>query len=77
MDIAAGLGRQLGIVCFHPAYVTPDEAWLARHRFGHMHSARKLRGYVELHDAELAARTSDAELAWAGAYQRRSPHAAM
>ena len=50
-------------------------AWLARHRFGHMYSARRLRGYVERHDAALAARSSDEDLTWAGSYQRRSPHA--
>ena len=71
----ARLGRTLGIVCFHPAYETPSEAWLAKHRFGHMHAPSKLRRYVEEHDAELAARSTDEELLWAGSYQRRSPHA--
>jgi hypothetical protein len=75
--LAAGLGREIGIVCFHPEYVTPSTEWLARHRFGHMYSPQKLRTYVEEHDSELAARTSDAELLWAGSYQRRSPHAAI
>lgn len=73
--LSADLGRQLGIVCFHPEYVTPDEQWLARHRFGHMHSVARLRSYVEQHDQALSERTSDAELLWAGSYQRRSPHA--
>ena len=62
-------------MCFHPHYSTPDEAWLARHRFGHMYSPRKLREYVALHDDELAASVTDEELLWAGSYQRRSPHA--
>ena len=73
--LAARLGRTLGIVCFHPAYSTPDAAWLARHRFGHMYAPATLRRYVEEHDAELAAASSDDDLRWAGSYQRRSPHA--
>ena len=73
--LASGLGRDLGIVCFHPAYDTPSEEWLARHRFGHMHSTRRLRGYVEMHDPELGSSTDDGSISWAGAYQRRSPHA--
>ena len=73
--LAAGLGRELGIVCFHPSYVTPDEEWLVKHRFGHMHAARKLRGYVKQHEPELAESLSDEQLSWAGAYQRRSPNA--
>ena len=73
--LASGRGRDLGIVCFHPEYVTPSEEWLARHRFGHMHSTSRLRGYVEQHDQQLSEATDDESLAWAGAYQRRSPHA--
>ena len=44
--LAAGLGRELGIVCFHPHYETPDERWLARHRFGHMHVRERGRSNV-------------------------------
>ena len=58
--LAAGLGRTLGIVCFHPQYETPSDAWLARHRFGHMHSPSKLRRYLREHDAVLAASTARA-----------------
>ena len=73
--LSAGLGRELGIVCFHPEYSTPDDEWLVRHRFGHMHAVTKLRAWAEQQkDAELA-NASDDELAWAGSYQRRSPHA--
>ena len=53
--LSAGLGRVLGVVCFHPQYATPDEEWLARHRFGHMHPTAKLRRYAEEHDAEFSA----------------------
>ena len=75
--LSARLGRELGIVCFHPSYVTPNEQWLARHRFGHMHAPAKLRRYVGEHDPELAATITDDELLWAGSYQRRSPHASI
>ena len=75
--LAAGLGRELGIVCFHPEYVTPNEEWLARHRFGHVHSTARLRSYLEIHDLDLAASSSDDEILWAGSYQRRSPHATI
>jgi len=75
--LSARLGRELGIVCFHPRYITPDEQWLSRHRFGHMHSPAKLRAYVVEHDTELADRVTDEELLWAGSYQRRSPHASI
>ena len=73
--LASRRARDLGIVCFHPKYVTPSEEWLARHRFGHMHSTARLRGYVDEQDAPLSAATDDEALAWASAYQRRSPHA--
>lgn len=51
---------EAGIVCFHPQYETPSDAWLARHRFGHMHSPSKLRRYLHEHDAALAASTTRA-----------------
>ena len=73
--LSAGLGRTLGIVCFHPEYSTPDAAYLARHRFGHMHSTDRLRRWLDEADPSLSARTDDGLLHWAGSYQRRSPHA--
>ena len=73
--LAAGLGRTLGVVCFHPEYATPPPSFLARQRFGHMYGVPTLRKYLELHEPELAAATTDDDLAWAGAYQRRAPHA--
>jgi len=45
--LASGLGRKLGVVCFHPAYDTPSPAFLRRNRFGHMHGPSKLRGWVD------------------------------
>ena len=73
--LAAGLGRTLGVVCFHPRYVTPDAAFLARRRFGHMHGLRTLRRWLDEREPQLSRRTDDEELAWAGAYMRRAPHA--
>ena len=73
--LSAGLGRTLGIVCFHPDYSTPDAAYLARHRFGHMHSTERLRRWLAEADPPLSDRTDDSLLHWAGSYQRRSPHA--
>ena len=70
---AARLDRALGVVCFHPQYSTPEGAW----RFGHLHPTSRLREYLDEHDPRLAAATSDDELAWAGSYQRRSPHATI
>jgi hypothetical protein len=75
--LAAGLGRSLGIVCFHPDYVTPSDEWLARHRFGHMHPTGRLRQYVDVHDADLSACSDDDALLWAASYQRRTPHAVI
>lgn len=73
--LAAGLGRTLGVVCFHPRYATPPPSFLARQRFGHMHGGPTLRRYLQEHEPALSAGTTDDELAWAGAYMRRSPHA--
>ena len=73
--LTSGLGRELGIVCFHPEYMTPDDGWLARHRFGHMHPSSRLRRYVDEHDALLSRSLSNDALQWAASYQRRSPHA--
>lgn len=73
--LSAGLGRTLGVVCFHPEYATPPPSFLARQRFGHMYGVPTLRKYLEMHEPELAAATTDDELAWAANYQRRAPHA--
>ena len=86
--LAAGLGRDLGVVCFHPAYSTPPPEFLRRHRFGHMHPPPKLGAWVQgatdrdTLEAALRGRTEgsgkaelEAGLQWAGSYQRRSPHA--
>jgi len=73
--LSAGLARSLGVVCFHPRYEIPLPTWLARHRFGHMHSLATLRRWLHTHEPKLSAETTEERLAWAGAYMRRSPHA--
>lgn len=74
---AAGLESFLGVVCFHPFYVTPDEGWRSANKFGHMHSKQRLREYLDEHDPPLSSATGARELGWAGDYQRRSPHATI
>ena len=71
--LASGLSRTLGIVCFHPAYSTPSAEWLARHRFGHMHSTTRLRAWLDEHDRTLSEATTDEDLHWAGSIQLRQP----
>lgn len=88
--LASGLGRVLGVVCFHPSYSTPSLEFLRRNRFGHMHGPAKLRTWVDgapdrdsllvglgMGDAEADETTVEVAeaLQWAGSYQRRSPHA--
>lgn len=73
--LATDLGRTLGVVCFHPHYSTPDPAFLARHRFGHMHSIDTLRSWTEAEAPELSGRLDDTRLAEAANQMRRAPHA--
>ena len=75
--VASGLSRTFGIVCFHPCYLTPDAEYLARHRFGHMHSTGRLRRWHNEVDETLSRSLSDDEVHWVGSYQRRSPHATI
>lgn len=75
--IAAGLGRTVGIVCFHPAYDVPSPAYLAKHRFGHMHSLATLRRWLREHEPHLESGLSDGDLSTAAAQMRRSPHAVI
>ena len=75
--LASGLGRSIGVVCFHPKYEIPSQKFLARRPFGHMRSTEKLRRWLASSDEELSAETSDEELAWAGAAMRHSPRATI
>ena len=75
--LAAGLGRTLGIVCFHPRYETPSEKWLATHRFGHMYAPATLRRYCAEAGADDLAALPDDDLLYYSSYMRRSPHATI
>jgi hypothetical protein len=75
--IAAGLGRTIGIVCFHPAYAVPSAAYLAKHRLGHMYSLATLRRWLREHQPQLEDGLSDGDLSAAAAEMRRSPHAVI
>ena len=73
--LASGLGRSIGVVCFHPKYEIPSQKFLARRPFGHMRSTEKLRRWLRESDEESL--PSDDEIAWAGAAMRHSPHATI
>ena len=73
--LASGLGRSIGVVCFHPKYEIPSQKFLARRPFGHMRSTEKLRRWLDEDKDPMA--VSDDELAWAGAAMRHSPHATI
>jgi hypothetical protein len=65
--IAARATADLGVVCFHPLYQTPDGSSFPG--FGHMHSVSRLQHWAGLTDRRLAAA--------GGAWQRRTPHAVI
>ena len=71
--VAARAEGQIGVVCFHPRYATPDgTTWPG---FGHMHSVPRLeRWYQETSDCPVLSRD---EIAAGGAWQRRTPHATI
>ena len=75
--LAAGLGRTIGIVSFHPAYEVPPPAILAKRRFGHMHSLATLRRWLAEHDPQLEVRLPESTLASAAAEMRRTPNAVI
>lgn len=60
---------RLGVVCFHPKYLTPDGTSFPG--FGHMHSVKRLNDWVQ--DPSL----SETQIAAGGAWQRRTPHATI
>lgn len=72
--------EMVGVVCFHPSYVTPDgKSWPG---FGHMHSLPRLKKWYNEHfkpsseESEPSSLT-DNEIAAGGAWQRRTPHAVI
>jgi hypothetical protein len=85
--VAAQAADRLGVVCFHPAYATPDgKSWPG---FGHMHSVPRLQRWLEqVREQKLKQKkksgddtsgpvlTAD-EVAAGGAWQRRTPHATI
>lgn len=71
--VAAKAEAQIGVVCFHPLYQTPDgTSWPG---FGHMHSVPRLKQW--LLDEESDCPLSESEIAAGGAWQRRTPHATV
>jgi hypothetical protein len=71
--MAAGLEKQVGVVCFHNNYATPDgSSWPG---FGHMHSVPRLAQWLSVHDPTTDLTTE--EVAAGGAWQRRTPHATI
>jgi hypothetical protein len=71
--VATRAEAQIGVVCFHPRYATPDgTTWPG---FGHMHSVPRLeRWYQESSECPVLSRD---EIAAGGAWQRRTPHATI
>ena len=58
----------LGVVCFHPKYQTPDDSsWPG---FGHMHSVPRLVSFCN-------GKLSGEAVAEGGAWQQRTPHATI
>jgi len=85
--VAAEAESQVGVVCFHPLYATPDgKSWPG---FGHMHSVPRLEKWYRETTNELAFPGSSSEsseescmltteqIAAGGAWQRRTPHATI
>ncbi|KAG7338188.1 DUF1415 domain containing protein [Nitzschia inconspicua] len=81
--VAAQAESEIGVVCFHPRYATPDgKSWPG---FGHMHSVPRLEKWYNEYK-ETAAKTAKTitlsdltseQIAAGGAWQRRTPHATI
>jgi hypothetical protein len=72
---AVGGEEIIGVVCFHPNYITPDG--LSWPGFGHMHSVPRLRKWYNEYNPAAAHKLLDDEIAAGGAWQRRTPHAVI
>ena len=84
--VAAEAESQVGVVCFHPRYATPDgKSWPG---FGHMHSVPRLEKWYKETTSESLFSSSPSlassecmltteEIAAGGAWQRRTPHATI
>ena len=72
---AANAESVIGIVCFHPKYMTPDgKSWPG---FGHMHSVPRLRNWLTENNKPLSSILNDSQVAAGVAWQRRPPHATL
>jgi len=72
--VAAQAEPQVGVVCFHPLYATPDgTTWPG---FGQMHSVRRLQRFIQQVDKKES-EYSSSDIAAGGAWQRRTPHATI
>jgi hypothetical protein len=72
--VAAQAEGQVGVVCFHPDYKTPDGSTFPG--FGHMHSVPRLERWVT-EEKEGDCPFTKNDLAAGGAWQRRTPHATI
>uniref|UniRef100_A0A7S3P409 Uncharacterized protein n=1 Tax=Amphora coffeiformis TaxID=265554 RepID=A0A7S3P409_9STRA len=80
--VAAHAEADLGVVCFHPAYATPDgTTWPG---FGHMHSVPRLAQWVQQEQDQRQKEKqgtfsplSREDIAAGGAWQRRTPHSTI
>jgi hypothetical protein len=87
--VACNLESQVGVVCFHPLYATPDGSTFPG--FGHMHSLPRLQQWYRdcttparqrpdgsaMQDEDAATDLSLQQIAAGGAWQRRTPHATI
>jgi hypothetical protein len=75
--VAAGAEKEIGVVCFHPKYATPDGSTFPG--FGHMHSVPRLAKWCKEYWNDQASQKtlSTDEVAAGGAWQRRTPHATI
>jgi hypothetical protein len=72
--VVAQAQAEIGVVCFHPKYATPDgTSWPG---FGHMHSVPRLEKWYQEH-SNTQEELSTEEVAAGGAWQRRTPHATI
>lgn len=72
--IASGAEKEVGVVCFHPAYATPDGSSFPG--FGHMHSVPRLQKWLK-ESGSFQEELSEEQVAAGGAWQRRTPHATI
>mmetsp|Transcript_4745 Transcript_4745/g.5083 ORF Transcript_4745/g.5083 Transcript_4745/m.5083 type:complete len:565 (+) Transcript_4745:133-1827(+) len=73
--LAAEAVSEVGVVCFHPRYATPDgKSWPG---FGQMHSVPRLEKWYRESSSSLDNMLTTEQIAAGGAWQRRTPHATI